>query len=529
MKYRVTDYILPILAPLMVYIVILVGFVWQHEQNNEQRVRYRLIEIVNVLLASQDNRASTLGEIKLAPDQQVNQQFKKLQHKKQLPDALAFNVISVDKPFENTSFSDSDNLTINHEVLNLSALARPVFLASTDYWHYISPLNKESALLLSLSKNEAQFAWYNDQQLIVRVAISTLAVILLMLFGFRKYINISVEQAKQIQEHQVNVRTREITLMHELTSSINQLDNLAQAANEIKRAFPHIFVGYSGSILFVESSSSALKPFASWGRNSAYTSRVLMTDAWHKSHRTKQLMNHFYSVRNRSLIIALMNGSEQYGALHLKHDRNRICKEDIEHIIKYVSQLNIALINLQLKTDLKEKVIRDPLTNLYNRRFLTEALEKSLSGAIRYKSTLAILMIDLDYFKRLNDNYGHDVGDLVLKMVADVFKHNLRLSDVACRYGGEEFCIICPDTNLREAYLLAEKLRELIEDLVICHQQQQIDTLTTSIGIAMYPRNGVTGTKLLHLADQALYQAKNNGRNQVVVSEVEEQHQDQAN
>ena len=105
-------------------------------------------------------------------------------------------------------------------------------------------------------------------------------------------------------------------------------------------------------------------------------------------------------------------------------------------------------------------------------------------------------MVDLDYFKQLNDSYGHEAGDRVLVAVARVFEHNLRLSDIACRYGGEEFCIICPDTNLREAFLLAEKLRELIETLTIVHRQQSIQGVRSPLRAP--PDSGVGPSSRLH-------------------------------
>ncbi|QOL26289.1 GGDEF domain-containing protein [Thalassotalea sp. LPB0316] len=529
MKYRFSDYILPILAPLMVYVVILVGFVWQHHQNNQERVRFRMVEAVNLLLVNVDFDTLSEKQNNTSVNDQLTSIYQQFNHQEKLPQALAIDLINFSRKNQFIQLSNKEQASIAQSFISGAPISSPKFISSSNYWHYLSPLNERQALLLTLNKSDSQFAWFNDQSMIMRVVLLTFAVILLMLFAFRKYIRISVEQAKELQKHAVTVKTREIMLMHQLTASINQLDNLAQAAQEIKRDFPQIFPGYSGSVLFCDNTTGALRPFGSWGRNSAYTSKVLISKTWFKNEARREYLNQYYTLRNRSLIVALINDDQQYGAIHLKHDKHRISKDSVEHILKFVSQLNIALINLQLKNDLKEKVIRDPLTNLYNRRFLSEALEKSLSGAIRYKSTLALLMIDLDYFKQLNDTHGHDAGDKVLKLVADVFKHNLRMSDVACRYGGEEFCIICPDTNLREAYLLAEKIRVLVENLVVSHQSKQIEQLTTSIGIAMYPRNGVTSTRLLHLADQALYQAKHLGRNMVYVSDVEEQHQDQVN
>ena len=211
MKYRLTDYILPILAPLMVYVIILVGFVWQHNQNTDERVRYRMIEIVNVLIATQDHRQLIVGKENAQSNQQLKDKYRYLQNEKHLPKALNVNVFNFTESETNLPLTEKERIALSKNVLNLSSLSRPIFQSTSGYWHYITPLNSTNALLLSLDKADAQFAWYNDTNLIIRVIVLTFAVILLMLMAFRKYIRISVEQAKELQQHEVSVKTREIS------------------------------------------------------------------------------------------------------------------------------------------------------------------------------------------------------------------------------------------------------------------------------------------------------------------------------
>lgn len=515
MNYRATDYILPVLAPLIVYIIIMMGFIVQYQHSQDEKARYQLVEKVNQLYVDAVRQGTEAGDI----EAEIRRRQVFVATQEQAVNAFTLHYLDGDSSTTNSFVNDAEKALLSQTTLHLSALTKPIFLKSSHYWHYISPISAEKAVLFSLDRQHSRFAWYNDQTFIGRVTVLTLTVILLMLFAFRRYLKISIDQAKEIQQQQVDVRTREITLMHRLTSEIHQTDCLTQAAQIIRAYLPEILPSYSGTILFVQKDKKALKPHATWGINSSQTTKVLFTSAWFNKAKKKKENEQYYQIKNRALTIALTDGESPYGVLHLIHDRVKVTKANVENILKFVGQLNIALINLQLKNDLKEKVIRDPLTNLYNRRFLSESLEKSLSGAIRYKSALAVLMVDLDYFKQLNDSYGHEAGDRVLVAVARVFEHNLRLSDIACRYGGEEFCIICPDTNLREAFLLAEKLRELIETLTIVHRQQSIQGLTASIGIALYPRNGASAEGLLNQADDALYKAKSLGRNMVLACE----------
>jgi two-component system cell cycle response regulator len=165
------------------------------------------------------------------------------------------------------------------------------------------------------------------------------------------------------------------------------------------------------------------------------------------------------------------------------------------------------------------RAITDGLTGLYNRHYLSAHLDNMVRQALGSSKPFAILMIDMDHFKSVNDNYGHDAGDLVLKQLSDIIIKIIRSADLAARYGGEEFVILMPETTREQAFDAAERLRKTIETtpFAINHPEGGIKR-TISAGIAVLNQLGDAGVSLLKRADQALYEAKNSGRNKVVVA-----------
>lgn len=170
----------------------------------------------------------------------------------------------------------------------------------------------------------------------------------------------------------------------------------------------------------------------------------------------------------------------------------------------------------RLKNRIREQSIRDPLTNLFNRRFLNEFMERELALARRNQKPLALVMLDLDHFKQLNDQYGHQTGDKVIEMVAKHLLRQSRKTDILFRYGGEEFLVILPNTTALQAKHLAENWRVQVQHAQIFAKHQMVN-VTLSAGIACYPEHGTTAFNLIQAADEALYQAKAAGRNQVVL------------
>jgi len=172
---------------------------------------------------------------------------------------------------------------------------------------------------------------------------------------------------------------------------------------------------------------------------------------------------------------------------------------------------------------LREDSIRDPLTSLYNRRYLAELLSREIILARRQGTTLAVISADIDHFKRINDTLGHETGDFVLVAIAGILVKNIHGAEVACRMGGEEFIIVMPGASLQTACARAEALRIAIAQSDIEHLHLPLGPITMSLGVSVFPNNGSDAESLLRSADQALYQAKRTGRNQTVtMSELPE-------
>jgi diguanylate cyclase (GGDEF)-like protein len=171
----------------------------------------------------------------------------------------------------------------------------------------------------------------------------------------------------------------------------------------------------------------------------------------------------------------------------------------------------------QREERLQEQAISDPLTGLYNRRYLREFLPRELARSGRNATPVAVMFIDLDHFKQINDTFGHEAGDIVLTAVGNLLKGNVRGSDIACRYGGEEFALILPETGADAAVRRAEDIRMAISMLDLRHDRKPLGRVEASFGIALFPDHGHDADDMLRVADMALYAAKGAGRNRVVV------------
>lgn len=181
-------------------------------------------------------------------------------------------------------------------------------------------------------------------------------------------------------------------------------------------------------------------------------------------------------------------------------------------------QLALALANLKLRQNLRDLSVRDPLTSLFNRRYLSESLGREMSRSKRRNLPLAVMAFDLDHFKDFNDRFGHAAGDAVLVAFAKVLQSMSRSEDIACRQGGEEFVLIMPEMEQQVALRRATELLASMSAMEVVHEGQRLPQLTTSIGIAIFPENASLPDELLAQADQALYEAKSQGRNRAIVS-----------
>jgi diguanylate cyclase (GGDEF)-like protein len=168
--------------------------------------------------------------------------------------------------------------------------------------------------------------------------------------------------------------------------------------------------------------------------------------------------------------------------------------------------------------ELHEEATTDPLTGFYNRRYMWDFLRRDLLRASRTKLPVSVILLDIDHFKRFNDTWGHQAGDLVIRRVCEVITRHIRGSDIACRFGGEEIIAVLPDASQQVALERAEAMRRNIAELRLDYGGKLLDTVTASFGVAVFPENARDAEALLCAADEALYKAKHSGRNRVVVS-----------
>lgn len=339
---------------------------------------------------------------------------------------------------------------------------------------------------------------------------------------------------------ELELRNREITLLSEMV-------NLFQACRTDKEAYAviaeytqRLFPDEAGALYVLNESRRLLESVAAWGSPLPSEAEFEPSGCWAlrrgrlylvQDRHSPMVCSHLSSEMPRSyMCIPMVAQSETLGILTL-HSRSALPEQtDVSPLIESKQKLAmtvaehiaLALANLRLREALRRQAIRDPLTNLYNRRYMEETLERELYRARREGSSLGIIMLDVDHFKEFNDAYGHEAGDLLLQQVAHFVEMHVRKEDVACRFGGEEFTLILPEDALDKAQQRAEELRAGVQSLVVKYNGEPLGPITLSFGVAIFPDHGSTAEALLRAADAALYRAKATGRDRVIVAEMNE-------
>lgn len=336
-------------------------------------------------------------------------------------------------------------------------------------------------------------------------------------------------------------RTEHVRGLSELNRLLQSCKDIEEAQDLLQSQLPPLLLAQSGALYIMAASRNQLRKVFEWGEV-AYGEYFAPGDCWavrlnqpyHQpgspgaascahfevnSTETLPTMECLPLVAHGELIglIALDTGMRT----NVENTPPALGNSSYRRIV--LEQVALALGNLKLRESLRQQSIRDVLTGLYNRRFLEESVKRELLQAVRehaqgtYKG-LAILMIDVDHFKKVNDRFGHEVGDFVLREVTQVLHRETRGGDVAARYGGEEFTVVLVDISGLQAYARAEQLRLQVEKLALQTAGTDIGPVTISIGMAKFPVHGQTIEELLGAADKALYAAKNGGRNRVVTA-----------
>jgi diguanylate cyclase (GGDEF)-like protein len=219
------------------------------------------------------------------------------------------------------------------------------------------------------------------------------------------------------------------------------------------------------------------------------------------------------------LDIPMTASGECIGMFHIEWPMEVETNQEVQVLALSVPEhLSLALSNIKLRESLRHQSIRDPLTGVFNRRYMEETLDTEIPRAYRKNSKVGIMMLDIDHFKRFNDSFGHEAGDLVLLRLSTLLQSKIRGEDIICRFGGEEFVLILPDAKTDTLKQRAEDIRESVMKMKLEYNGVSLGAVTVSIGIAIFPNNGLTGEEVLLSADKALYIAKSEGRNRSEVA-----------
>jgi diguanylate cyclase (GGDEF)-like protein/PAS domain S-box-containing protein len=324
-------------------------------------------------------------------------------------------------------------------------------------------------------------------------------------------------------------RDSEMTLLSRLNELLQSSETHEEAYRIIVMTATELFSGQSGCLAILHPSGQYLETVARWGDGALVEDVFSIEDCWAvrrgRPHevidpQTGLHCSHFVRTPDRRYrCVPLTVQGETLGIFHV--DAARSLQEDVligQHQLAVAvgETIKLSLANLKLRKKLQEQATRDSLTGLFNRRYLQDTLPRELHRNMRRKTPLSLVMLDLDHFKLMNDTSGHDAGDQVLRELGRVLQESLRRSDIACRYGGEEFVLVLPDSSLEDTFQRIEKIRLDFEKMDIRHKGQLLATITFSAGLATAPDHGSTPDELLRAADEALYAAKQAGRNQVL-------------
>jgi diguanylate cyclase (GGDEF)-like protein len=377
-----------------------------------------------------------------------------------------------------------------------------------------------------LNGRVAQRAEQTTQTL--RVSGLGLFVSLMLVLGAFWLVNREMRARRRTQAA-LRSKHEETALLLEMGELLQASKTLDEACTVIGQFAPQFFDQQPGCMFMFNASHKLLEERSSWGSRSIAQSRAIFAadDCW----ALRRGQTHWYdptTVRmpckhvgevgpKGSLCQPLLAQGEVLGILHVTSEEP--LSDDFRKRGEIVGeQLSMALANLALREKLRNQSIRDPLTGLFNRRYTEETLDREIHRAARSAESLAVLMLDVDHFKRFNDTFGHEAGDQVLCEIGKVLTSHTRASDVVSRMGGEELLVVLPGARGEDAERKAQELRAEISKLRIVHAGRDLGEVTISIGVALHPQHGAASSELLRVADAALYAAKREGRDRVVVA-----------
>jgi diguanylate cyclase (GGDEF)-like protein len=322
---------------------------------------------------------------------------------------------------------------------------------------------------------------------------------------------------------------RELTVVAELLRAVDAVPSVAATGPVLARAMPKLLPGVAGTLFLLRDDDNQLDRQAQWGTPSDQPPSIDIDTCWALRHRARYrtaghgepACAHYRTPAGDApgrLCIPLVTHDELLGMLHLEGLATGPGQDEQERVaVTVAEQFALALGNARLRESLRRQSVLDPLTGLFNRRHFDAALKRELARARRKNVPVSLVLVDIDHFKRVNDDYGHAVGDAVLRTIALQLRQGIREGDIACRYGGEELVLLLPECTAADACVRAEAIRGALEGATPNPDGDGPERITASFGVASYPVHAQDAESLFWAADKALYRAKQAGRNRVLM------------
>lgn len=330
---------------------------------------------------------------------------------------------------------------------------------------------------------------------------------------------------------------REVRLLGELNEWLQSSRSLDELFEMVAKFMTHILPEAEGSVYVYSNSRDVLDGSASWN-GGTHKDHIHPDGCWGlRRGRTYEygatevdfVCEHAEPHDGRPYFcFPILAHGETVGLMHLRaqHDSEGLLTQNKKLAQMCAEQISMAIANVQMRDQLHDQSVRDPLTGLFNRRHMTDQLRKFISLSQTSGAPVSLIAVDVDHFKKFNDNHGHDAGDMVLRAVGSVLQQSCDGDEIACRMGGEEFTLILPGSSPSDVQNRAEKLRKSVEDIAVRYGEKTLPRITISLGIAHYPTHGTMPQDLMRAADDALYDAKARGRNQVRLAALPHQAED---
>jgi diguanylate cyclase (GGDEF)-like protein len=322
----------------------------------------------------------------------------------------------------------------------------------------------------------------------------------------------------------------DITLLEQMIDLLQACFSLEDAYAAIKPLVQQLFPNEAGAIYVMSSSKNLLEAIATWGPVPLTSDPIFTPDEClalrrGQAHLVEDTHHGLVCqhIRSNSLpvetfCVPMMAHGETLGVLYVSSLNRGKITETKQLAMRVAKHIGLALANLSLRDTLNNQSLRDPLTKLYNRRYLEESLEREIRRFERYPQSLGIILLEVERFKQFNETFGYAAGECLLREMGIFLPSQIRASDIACRYRGEEFLLLLPEAPLKVTQQRAEQLRQNVKHLNIQYGRQTLGPITISCGVASFPEHGLTGKALIRAANEALNIAKALERDCVVTA-----------